>query len=144
MLNKVWFLGFHIHNWLPDTSEDGSELVGNLATDTPGAGVFHQSFISSYQGSLEVVPSLYAETQPQGFWWEVGLFQAKVWLSYCLWGTKKKFKQWTLHPSLSRFLQKSRAVLLEWEVAELKSITTTDRVLRARNRLELVCVTVPG
>lgn len=67
VLNKVWFLDFHIYNWFPDISEDRSELVGNSDTGTPGSGLFCENPISSQQGPLEVVPSLYAETQPQGF-----------------------------------------------------------------------------
>lgn len=64
MLNEVSFLGFHIHTWFPDTPEGRSKLVGN--PDVPGAGLF---LGVSYQPSraLEVVPSIYAETQPQGF-----------------------------------------------------------------------------
>jgi hypothetical protein len=65
MQNEVLFLRFHIHTWFPDTPEGRSQLVGN--PDLPGAGLF---LGVPYQASraLEVVPSIYAETQLQSFW----------------------------------------------------------------------------
>lgn len=67
MLNEVWVLG--------STSIIGSVThlkidMGLLETQllTPVTGLFCESpDISSQQGTLEVVPSLYAESQPQGF-----------------------------------------------------------------------------
>lgn len=107
-------LRFHIHNWFPDTSEDRYGLVRNSATDTPATGLVCESpDVSSQQGTLEVVPSLYVESQLQGYGGGWVCLKLRIWLSYCLWGTKENFKQWTLHPSLLWCLHRGRAMLLE-------------------------------